>query len=121
MGLREIKAQARGDLHRAMRVPMVYLAPNGDEHRGYFCRIHSQNKALGDMQGTSLNYAERTEVVPRVLFWIDQMPPVSARGRVVISKTEGWRLNNADPRDGATVTWQATPIPVAELADLPVP
>lgn len=105
-----------------MRVRMIYIAPNGDEHRGYYCRVHSDNKALGDLQGTSLNYAERREVVPRLLFWIAAMPPVSAKGRVIISATEGYRLNTADPKDQSlTVTWIVTPISESELAGLPVP
>lgn len=122
MSLRDVKARARGDLHQAMRVPMVYLAPDGAEYRGYYCRVHSDNKALGDLQGTSLNYAERKEVVPRLVFWLADMPPVGARGRVVISTTEGYRLDNADPKDQSlTVTWTVTPIPERELLNLPVP
>lgn len=123
MGLREIKAKARGDLHLAMRVPVAYVAPGGAIHTGVHARVHSKFDALGDLQGTSLNYAERIETVPKLVFWraeID-LPVLKQQGIVVVSATEGYRLNTAEPPDLATVTWLVTILKAADLVGLPTP
>lgn len=122
MGLRDIKAQARGDLHQTMQVPAVYAAPGGAQRR---CnpRVHSKFDALGDQQGTSFNYAERIEKTPRLVFWRSEIDAeLEAHGIIVIVDPitgqptgEAYRLNTSEPPDLQTVTWLVTVLPAAQI------
>lgn len=123
MGLRDIKAQARGDLHLAMRVPIVYVEPNGTVHRDVHARVLSKFDAKGDMQGTSFNYAEAIEKTPKLIFWRSELdrPVLQRLGKVVVSSEEGYLLDTFEPPDNQTVTVMATPLKPSDVADLPQP
>jgi hypothetical protein len=122
MTLREIKARAREDLHRQMRVLCNYRSPQGALTLGVHCRVHSKFEAKGDMQGTSFNYAESVEKTPRLVFWRDQIdePTLVRGGVVVISADEAYRLDTVEPPDLQTVTWLVTALPSAP-SGVPVP
>ncbi len=123
MSLRDIKAQARGDLHQAMQVPAIYVAPGGAQSP-CTCRVHSKFDALGDMQGTSFNYAETIEKTPRLVFWLAGLPALEQRGIVVILDAlgeptqEAYRLNTVEPPDLQTVTWLVVALPVSQIPAL---
>lgn len=123
MSLRAIKAQARRDLHEAMRVPALYLPEwPGDPADAIPChvRVHTRFEALGDMVGTSLGYAETRETTPKLIFWREEVEPVG--GSVVsVEIGEAYRVSTVDPKDGLTITAFVAPLSAAESVGLPVP
>lgn len=111
MGLREIKARARRDLHERMKVPAYYYAHADALPASVFVRVHSKMDALGEVQGTSFGYAERRDVVPKILYWVADYPArFQQKGVIMISADEGYRLGPDDPLDVHTITHAATPL-----------
>lgn len=119
MTLRDIKMRAREALHNAMRVRALYVVEGQDP---VIChvRVHTKADALGDMRGTSLGYAEHQEVVPRLIFWRDELDPDNS-AIVVVSADEAYRIDNVIPRDGPTVTVEVVSLSAAQRLGLPVP
>lgn len=104
----DIRTKARRALHKAMRVRALYYE-NGkttDTPRPIWPRRHYKFHALGDLTGTSANYAERQEMSPQLLFMLDEIEPAN-RAVVVTALGEAFRLNNILPPDGLTVTANA--------------
>jgi hypothetical protein len=124
VSLREIKEQARRDLHNGMKVSALYLSewPVEGEPVAIPCevRVHTKFKALGDLAGTSLGYAETQEPVPRLLFMKDQVDPVN-QAVVSISLEEAYRIVLVNPADGITVTAEVTPMSATQRVGLPLP
>lgn len=128
MGLREIKHAARRHLHNAMQVPALYIEdPEADplpEPVTCSVRVHTRQDALGELQGTSFDYSERHEFIPRLIFLYDEVPE-PANGSVVTIvdpvtlMKEAYRIDNRHPRDGITVTAEVTNMTAAEYAALP--
>lgn len=123
MSLRDIKTEARAALHEAMKVPAYYIAaPSGSpvDYVEVSVRVHSLFRALGDIQSNQVGLAEREEMVPRLVFLVEEMIP--ARGAyVVVSATEGYRIDTVQPRDGLTVTAFVVSLSVSQLAGMPYP
>lgn len=119
MTLRDIKMRAREALHNAMRVRALYVV-EGQEPVICHVRVHTKADALGDMRGTSLGYAEHQEVVPRLIFWRDELDPDNS-AIVVVSADEAYRIDNVVPRDGPTVTVEVVSLSAAQRLGLPVP
>ena len=121
MGLRDIKAQARADLHQAMQVRAFYLATKASEPVLCSVRVHTKFGNLGDQKGTNFNAAETREIIPRLVFWRPQGILPVRNALVLISAEEGYRIGVVDPEDGLTITAQVSEISKAEMATLPVP
>lgn len=86
-----------------MKVRAFYYAPGvTDVYADIFVRVHTKlNQQLGDLKGTNFSYAEQEAFVPTLLFWRTQQEP--ARNAVVIvSATEGYRVDHTRPEDGLT-------------------
>lgn len=127
MGLREIKDKARRRLHHAMQVGALYIE-NPLAPVGVPCtvRVHTKEDALGELKGTSFDYGERHEMIPKLLFLVDEVPePV--RGSVVTIidpatlQQEAYKIDNRYPPDGITVSADVTILTPAERAGLPFP
>lgn len=115
MGFREIKAKARGDLHRLMRVSALYYGPGNVGAVACNVRVHTKlNKQQGDLAGTNFSYAEQEEHIPAVLFWRSEVDPVN-KTVVMISQTEGYRINHVRQADGLTVLAEVVALTNAEL------
>jgi hypothetical protein len=119
MALRDIKHYAREALHRAFQVRALYVV-EGEDPVICYVRVHTKNDALGDMRGTSLGYAEHQEVVPKVIFWREELNPDNG-AIVVVSADEAYRVDNVVPRDGDTVTAEVVSLSATQRAGLPVP
>lgn len=119
MSFRDVKNAARLDLHQAMQVEANYYA-GGAPAVPITVRVHSKTKALGDLQGTSLTYAEVREDVTRLVFLNSQITPV--RGAVVVvAADEGYRVDTVDPKDGITRLAEVVEMTAAELVAFPPP
>jgi hypothetical protein len=115
VGIREIKAKARRDLHQAMQVPAYYFSPKTTVPSLCNVRVHNKYEAKGDVQGTSFRFAEVREDSPQLVFWADQVKP-EQHAAVMVSSTEGYRLNTVDPRYLQTYNVYVTALTVRELA-----
>jgi len=126
MGLREIKAQARADLHREMRVRALYVPPGVDPVPvPCHVRVHTKFVLLGNQKGTNLNSAENEDTAPRLVFWVPEVREPKRGGYVTISaahsgtgRPEAYRLGVTLPDDGLTVTVRVAEVPENQLTGL---
>lgn len=128
MGLREIKATARRNLHNAMQVPAFYIEdpeiiPLPDP-LPCTVRVHTAQTALGELAGTSFDYAEKHEVIPRLVFLFEEVPEPTRNSIVTILDPatllkEAYKVDNRHPRDGITVTADVILLTPEEYATLP--
>lgn len=126
--LREIKRQARRDLHQHLLVPAVYLvpvAPEDEEDEVTYTeqvvtvRIHTKFDALGDLKG--VGYAERQDTVPKILFMREQIDKPARHCIVSVEPGEAYRIDNVLPADDITVMAEVTKLTAAEADGLPLP
>lgn len=101
---RALKNKARADLHERMKVRAYYFETDADVPIPCHVRVHTKNKALGDLKGTSLSYAETEAEVPKLIIWRDEIAN-PARGSVItIAADEGYKVDHQEPADGLTIT-----------------
>lgn len=116
MSFRAIKDTARARLHQGMKVETLCYAegPTGPSVT-VFCRVNSKDDAVGDLAGTSLAYAERTETIPKLIFLADEHVPV--KGNVYsVSAFEVYRVDHLEPQDGITITAVVTRVSKNEMS-----
>lgn len=106
MSFRALKKKARADLHQRMKVPAFYYVDGDSEGtpKLVHVRVHTKlNREQGDLKGTSFSYAEVEEHIPTVLFWLDELAQQgfepARQGVVMISGTEGYRIDHLRERD----------------------
>jgi len=143
MGWRDIKRAARSTVHQTMKVRAVYLvggSPEHDSNSGSFSgsasgnlhglpvvevRIHEKGTKLGDQAGTSLNSAERYDVIPKVVFWRSELEAAGispTRGDVLsVTSGEAYYIDVVEPHDQETITARITRLDAADSAGLPLP
>ena len=104
MAFRDIKNKARRHLHDHMKVPAVYYRTSTATPVLIHVRTHSIREKVGDQSGTSLAFAERHEVVTSVVFDRSEIDDPKRNALVIISKEEGYIVDNLLHPDGITVT-----------------
>lgn len=120
MSLADIRARARSDLHHHMRRPASLYDKSGVLVGLVHVRTATDIKAVGDLAGTNLSYAEVQEPVSKLIFWLEEHQP--ERGQmVVLSANEGYYLDTLDPIDGQTQTVQVSRMSTSELAGKTLP
>lgn len=114
MGIRDIKRKARTKLHRAMQVAGLYLFDD-DDPKPVSVRVHYDFRALGDLAGTSYNFADRQETMPKIVFLAAEVAPV--RGAIVsVEAGEAYRVDNVLPKDDLTITAEVLRMTASEIA-----
>ena len=90
-----------------MRVEtLCYTAGPSGGSETVWLRVNSKVAERGDLAGTSLQYAERVEDEPKLIFLAAEHNP--ARGNVyIVDDVEGYRVELAEPQDGITITARA--------------
>lgn len=121
MGLREIKTAARRALHQAMRVPASYYQDDAATPVLVHVRVHTDYTEQGDLKGTNLNYAEREEVAPKLVFDRSEVAMPRRSSMVIISASEGYRVGQAEPPDGITVKADVSRLSASELTGKTLP
>lgn len=121
MGIREIRERARRDLHENMRVPASYYESPAATPRLIHVRVHTKYAEQGDLAGTNLNYAEREEVQPRVLFDRAEVNMPQRGAYVVLMADTGYRVGQAEPSDGFTIKADVARMTASELAGKTLP
>ena len=85
-----------------------------------WCRVNSKDEPVGDLAGTSLGYAERVETVPKLIFLADEHDP--QRGNVyAVGPEEAYEIDTVEPRDGITVTANASRLSKKDAAKYDYP
>lgn len=105
MSFRDLKRQARADLHRAMRVSALYY-PTGspsDTPVPVSVRVAYGFRPVGNDVGTDYRFAEMQEQIPKLLFMVEEQTPAS-KAVVSISATEVYRLDVILPIDFISIS-----------------
>ena len=118
---RDIKRNARRDLHREMRVPAFYLSAPDAEPVRVNVRVHTKFEALGDQKGTNFNSAEMIERQPMILFMRDEIAQPKRGAIVSVEPGEAYRLGVSSPPDDISVSVAVTALTPSEAQGLPVP
>lgn len=116
MGIRDIKRKARGDLHREMSIPALYLATKTSQPVPVTIRLLIKFAALG----IAKNGAEMLEEVPKaVLLASEQMP--SKNAILSVDPGEAYRIALVHPADDQFITVDIVKLSAAEASGLPTP
>lgn len=121
MSILDIRKTARRGLHEAMRVPASYYETEAATPRLIYVRVHSKMIQQGDLKGTNLNYAEREEESPHVLFDRAEVDNPPRGAMVILSDSEGYRTGATEPPDGITVKAEVARMRAAELVGKTMP
>lgn len=121
MSIRDLRNRARADLHNAMKLPAIYIAPGaGGAPTDCGIRVHHRTKPFGDMAGFDYAPVERVEDVPEIVALLAEVSP--ERGGVFsIAASEAYAVETVLLPDGITVTCQVSRLSEADSAGLPVP
>lgn len=128
MDIRAIRRKARRDLHKALRVPAVYVPRNGAPVLVYI-RDHTKfrvNAIEGAVRSGNGQMVDRQEMAPSIIFMRDEIADVGVTlikgGIISVERGEAYRLDNAEAPDDITVKWFVTAITnPQELVTLPLP
>lgn len=117
--LRDIKARARGDLHRTMSVPALYFSTPEAAHLDVTVRLHTKDGALGKLQG--MDPATRVEVSPKIIFLLSEVSPITNSVVKILAAEsfsgadEHYRIKTTQPPDGITVEAEVTLMSAAQV------
>ena len=122
---RDIKNQARRDLHREAQVPAFYVAGQSGTPVLLHVRVHTKFEALGDLEGLTGMPAQRPEAKPKIIFMRDELASaeITLANNAVISVEAGeaYRIAFIMPPDGISVTAEVVALTPAQASGLPVP
>ncbi len=118
---RDIKRKARRDLHERMRVAALYIESPDAEPRPVTVRIHTKFDTLGDQKGTNFNSAEREDVIPRILFWREEVPSPKRLAIVSVASGEAYSVDAVLPPDDLTISAHVVQLHASEMVGLPLP
>lgn len=121
-----MKRAARDALHEVMQVPALYLASLPFDTASpapipCTLRAHTSFKALGDQAGTSYQFAERHEEIPRIRFKRDATFEPKRNGVFSVAPGEAYRIDNLLPPDDEYQTAEVVRVSSQQAANLPVP
>jgi len=118
---RQRMREGRRTLHEHMSVPALYFAdPSVDDPILITVRVHEKWVALGDLKGTNFNYAEVSDIAPRIIFLRSEIEP--ERGYLVsVEPGVAFRIDNVLPPDDITVTATVIALSPDDTVGLPVP
>lgn len=127
-GIRDIKRQARRDLHQALRIPAFYIARPDAEPVLVHVRVHTKFEEVGEISERDVGNATRHERVPSLIFMIDELQAKGIGWRkmprtaiVSVEANEAYRIDNTLPPDDITITAQVTVLPLHDTLSLPYP
>lgn len=121
---RDMVRHSRRDLHSRMSREAIYVYGDGANRVEIACtvRVHDNLNQLGDLKGTSFQYAERYEVVPLIRFRRSDVPTPERGAFVMLSADEGYALENVLPPDDEFISAEATRLTRPnDFAGLPYP
>ncbi len=118
---RDIKRQARRDLHEELEVAAFYIAEPDADPVPVTVRVHTSFAALGNQKGTNFNSAEMIDRQPQIIFMRDQGVIPRRNAIVSVEVGEAYKIGVVQPPDDLTIKADITPVPKSETVGLPVP
>lgn len=129
MNIRQMKRQARRQLHDRLSEPALYLADSSAAPVGVTVRLHLSFNEMGELLRGG--FSDRQEVIPRIIFLGTQVQP-RHRGIVVTEDMGAWLVDNDLPPDDITITAEVSKLsrnqvtgfgwnPDAPYMGLPIP
>lgn len=122
---RDIKREARRDLHQELEVAALYIAewplPDGATPVPVTVRIHTSFAALGDQKGTNFNSAEMLDRQPQMIFLREQGVTPRRQAIVSVAPGEAYRIGVVQPADDITIKADIVVMPATQTTGLPVP
>lgn len=120
---RDIKRQARRDLHSEMLVPAFYIpVPNATPIP---CTVRVWRKREDPMTGDLPGYsggAQMAVTEDRIRFFLPELPAIRRNGAIVsVEAGEAYRCEFFYPEDDEWQTARVVPLKAAETVGLPVP
>lgn len=110
--LREIKNKARLHLHDRAKVQALYVQPGSVFGVEITCRVHSKIEPVGmssDMSAYKGEMPMRQTDLVRLVFLRSELNEKALELRkndlITMGADEAYKLDNAEPSDGVTVTW----------------
>jgi len=116
--LQQIRLQSRGNLHREMSVPALYIYGT-DDPLTLQVRVHDKTSRTGDIPG--LDTVEMLDVSTRIRFWRDEIPQPRRNAIISVAEGEAYRLGESFPHDGETVDVRVVRLDADEAEGLPLP
>jgi hypothetical protein len=125
MALRDIKRQARRDLHALMEVPAYYVRVPSAAPVAAHVRIHNHFNQVGDIKGSRTYPAEAENVSPKIIFQLSEVPLLRSGAIVSVSATEAYQIDHLIDADDEFQSAWATRMTAAQISaatpSLPVP
>lgn len=118
--IRQIKEQARRDLHQHAQVPALYIPATGSEPRLLNVRLHTKFGQIGGLVSDKF-WAEREEIKPRVVVMRDEIATPRKGAVFSFAPGEAFRIDHTDPPDNISIMCHVVPLTAAEAQGLPVP
>lgn len=122
----DAKREARQAVHDTFALPGIFYETSAAtptaEDDTVTVRIHDKDKAVGDLAGTNLSYAETVERPTRMIFQTSDLDGRDiSRGSMVVmlnymGDIVGYYIDVVHPPDGLTTTCDVTPLSTAELS-----
>lgn len=128
--LTEIKNKARLHLHERAKVQALYVQQGAAFGVEITCRVHSKTEAVGlssDMSAYKGEMPTRQSDITRIVFLRSEMVETGIDLRkndiITLSADEAYKLDNAEPTDGITVTWLVSRLTPKQIQNenLPLP
>lgn len=121
MPARDAIERGRAQVFEAHARPCLYTPPGLDPIVTR-AKLHEKFDALGEVKGTSYDYAEKQEPRPIVLVFQDTIyPPLKRNAMIMFAVDRGYRVDNIKPRHGAYVDAVVTRLQPSDLVGLPYP
>jgi hypothetical protein len=118
----ELKRRSRQALHAALSFRAYYFSSPDAEPLEVHVRTHVKNPQMqGDLKGTNLSYAEMTEAPTRLVLDTREVSDPQRGSIFVLSPSEGYIVDHAEPAYRETITVQVSPLSAQELDGLPYP
>lgn len=117
--IRQVRRVARRQLHEALRLAAVYIAPDGTPSPTVIgVRLHGRTEPVGEIRAQG--FAERLEDVTRAIFWLEEVTP--ERGAIIsLLPGEAYEVEAIGPTDDQTVTAEVARLSKNQTEGLPVP
>jgi hypothetical protein len=117
--LRDIRNQAREDLHALASVLAVYVASPTADPVAVNVRVHTVFAEAQAGPGAQQGLATMMDTVPKIRFLRSEISKPRARtGLVFLSATEGYRIHAIRPPYNLTIDAEVADLSEAELTEL---
>ena len=117
--IRDLRAKARGALHRALSFPAIHIDKDGVE-TPCTVRYHDRTTRFGDMTGFDYAPVERPESTPEIVVLAAEVTP-KKNSYFSVAADEVYRVANRMPVDGITFTCEVTKLSLTDIAALSLP